>query len=315
MAGVEAAALDALAELLLAAGAGLPRAEAARRLGWPPERVDTTAAGLAALGAEIELDPNGLALRLAEPLARASFAAALAGVPDLAVEVCRVCESTNERARPGRGWRLCLSEAQTRGRGRRGAAWQQPFGSGLTMSLGAPLAAPGPGGLAIALAVAVAEVLAAAGYPGIRLKWPNDLYAGGGKLGGLLVEAHGGPAPGLVVGLGLNVRAAPRLPARATAALADLGPAPSRNCLAARVAEAMIAALARFAEAGFAPFAEGFAARDMLAGRRVGLSSGTAAWSGVARGVSGAGALMVETADGRLECVGADATVTTWREP
>lgn len=315
MSGADPVVLDALAELLLAQGAGVARTEAARRLGCSRAQLQAATHGLAALGALIECDPQRLALRLAEPLARERLAAALAGSPAVAVEVCRVCRSTNDRVRAGSGWRLCLAEAQTRGRGRRGALWRQPFGSGLALSLAAPCAPRRPAGLAIALAVAVAEALAAAGYPGIRLKWPNDLYTSAGKLGGLLVEAQGGPEPGLVVGLGLNVAVAPRVPGRPTAALADLGAAPSRNLLAPLVVRALIAAIAEFAHTGFAPFAARFAVLDLLAGRRVSLRDGNAVFEGVARGVSGEGAIVVETPDGRLERSGAEVTVTAWQRP
>jgi len=38
------------------------------------------------------------------------------------------------------------------------------------------------------------------------LKWPNDVYFNGRKLGGILIESPGGPLDRLVIGIGLNVQ-------------------------------------------------------------------------------------------------------------
>ncbi|MDR0341558.1 MAG: biotin--[acetyl-CoA-carboxylase] ligase, partial [Nocardiopsaceae bacterium] len=50
--------------------------------------------------------------------------------------------------------------------------------------------------------VAVAAAAAEAAAVECRLKWPNDVLAGAGKLAGILVE---GQAAGLVAGVGINV--------------------------------------------------------------------------------------------------------------
>lgn len=48
------------------------------------------------------------------------------------------------------------------------------------------------------------------------LKWPNDLLLGAGKLGGILLERSGDR---IVAGFGVNLKFAPDLPDRPTAAL------------------------------------------------------------------------------------------------
>src|SRR5690606_6599169 len=104
----------------------------------------------------------------------------------------------------------CLAEVQSAGRGRRGRAWRTPLGGGLALSLlkrfddgmGAL------GGLSLVAGVAAVRALADCGIAGVGLKWPNDLYAQGRKLGGILVEL-GGDATGpchAVIGIGLNLR-------------------------------------------------------------------------------------------------------------
>jgi BirA family biotin operon repressor/biotin-[acetyl-CoA-carboxylase] ligase len=49
------------------------------------------------------------------------------------------------------------------------------------------------------------------------LKWPNDLLLGGKKLGGVLLERSGDR---VVIGFGVNLAEAPKLPGRDAAALA-----------------------------------------------------------------------------------------------
>ena len=62
--------------------------------------------------------------------------------------------------------------------------------------------------VALTVAVAVIEAIDSL-YPDCRpgIRWPNDIEAGGRKLGGILperVETHDGPR--LLIGIGLNVR-------------------------------------------------------------------------------------------------------------
>jgi BirA family biotin operon repressor/biotin-[acetyl-CoA-carboxylase] ligase len=109
---------------------------------------------------------------------------------------------------------VVVADAQTRGRGRGGARFESPAG-GLYASL--LVAAPAealPGPLVAAAGVALAEAVEGVA-PGVvaRLKWPNDLLAGGRKAGGILVEAASGSrgegAP-VIVGIGVNLAAVPR---------------------------------------------------------------------------------------------------------
>ena len=98
---------------------------------------------------------------------------------------------------------VILAEEQTRGRGRRGRAWQAPPRSCVLMSVllfpSGPIA--GSSWLTALGAVAAAEVVEAeTGLPA-RIKWPNDVRIEGRKIAGVLVERNSG----VVIGLGLNV--------------------------------------------------------------------------------------------------------------
>jgi BirA family biotin operon repressor/biotin-[acetyl-CoA-carboxylase] ligase len=203
----------------------------------------------------------------------------------------------------------CLAEIQSHGRGRRGRAWQMPLGGGIALSLLkrfdggiASLA-----GLSLVAGIAAVQALEDCSIAEVGLKWPNDLVARSAKLGGILVELGGdsmGPCHA-VIGIGINVRldardgAAIDQPWIDLATLADGNP-PQRNRIAARLLVRLGAALDRFADAGFAGFADAYARHDMLHGRVVRVLRADVTRDGIAGGVDERGALRVAFADG--EC-------------
>ena len=91
--------------------------------------------------------------------------------------------------------RVALTDNQVAGRGRHGRVWQSPPGSGLALSVGYTFARQPANLAAITLAIGVGaiEALAVVGAAGVQLKWPNDLIANGGKLGGILTETQSLP--------------------------------------------------------------------------------------------------------------------------
>lgn len=95
---------------------------------------------------------------------------------------------------------------QSAGRGRRGRTWESPAGASLLCSFG--LVMPeGPASIGPIFALALAALETAANYlpandSRLRVKWPNDVWADGKKLAGLLGEARCGK---LALGIGLNL--------------------------------------------------------------------------------------------------------------
>ena len=220
-------------------------------------------------------------------------------------------DSTNSellrRAPPTRGSAILFAERQTGGRGRRGRAWSSPLAANLYMSASRQFAGglARLGGLSLVAGVATADALHALGYGGVRLKWPNDLLAGGRKLGGILVEGggeHAGPVRA-VIGLGLNVR----MPAAAAQGieqpwtdLASLGggDAASRNVIAGSVLDRLLAALELFEAEGLAPFLPRYERYDALRETEVEVLVGDRSHVGVASGIAADGALRVRLHDG-----------------
>ena len=223
-------------------------------------------------------------------------------LPGFTVEILPELDSTNSelmrRARAGPTEPVLLvAERQTAGRGRLGRSWQSAAGDSLTFSLGLPLAPADWSGLSLAVGVSLAENL----HPAVRLKWPNDLWVGDRKLGGILIEtASFGGAAGArrqaVIGVGLNIatRDAAGL-STPPAALSDLLADMDAPGVLQRIVPPLVRDVLRFQDAGFAAFHARFDARDALIGREVTLSDGT---TGTARGVAGDGSLLVHTAAG-----------------
>jgi BirA family biotin operon repressor/biotin-[acetyl-CoA-carboxylase] ligase len=199
----------------------------------------------------------------------------------------RTTTSTNDRARAlaiagAPHGTLVTATEQTAGRGRQGRTWTAAAGDALLMSL--VLRDP-PALLPLAAAVAVADAVTGTSGPEARIKWPNDVLLGGGKVAGILAE--GRPQEGwTVLGIGLNVAgSAARLPERA----ATLGRGPGD---VERVLVAVLAALEDVLALDELELLERFRARDALAGREVSWLGG----HGRAVGVDDAGRLVVEQA-------------------
>lgn len=201
--------------------------------------------------------------------------------------------------------RVCLTERQTEGRGRRGRHWVSPFAANVYLSMGWRFYA-GPaalGGLSLAVGVAVIRALSSLGVDGLGLKWPNDVLANGAKLGGILLELRGetdGPSE-VIIGIGINV-AMPAAPATAIdQAWTDLtslkGPV-SRNQLVAVLLVELQRCLHAFAREGFAAVHAEWQALDVFRGREVVLDAHREQVRGVVRGVDNNGALLLECADG-----------------
>lgn len=105
-----------------------------------------------------------------------------------------------------------LADHQTAGRGQRGNQWQAALGQNLTFSvLLRPtfLSAAQQFDLSIAVALAGYDTLRTLLGPAapVAVKWPNDLYVGQRKIGGILIEnsLRGTLLNTSIVGIGLNV--------------------------------------------------------------------------------------------------------------
>lgn len=155
--------------------------------------------------------------------------------------------STNTRAlelaREGaQGRWIILADAQTRGRGQRGADWHSPAGAGLYVSfLYRPNITPSQMSVMTLLAgIAVHDAINHFMPEAVSLKWPNDILVKSGahrgaKVGGILVESSTDTqrVNYLVVGIGVNLQGAPDMftPRARSLAQLELGSPPLRDSL------------------------------------------------------------------------------------
>lgn len=137
-------------------------------------------------------------------------------VGDIKIEAVDIIDSTNDemkrRAEGGEGeLSLLVAEAQTRGRGTKGRSFFSPDGTGIYMSLlFRPAYTPEECTLLTTMAAvsctrAIERVVGA--KP--RIKWVNDIYLDGRKVGGILTQAHLSKdcrdVEWAIVGIGINI--------------------------------------------------------------------------------------------------------------
>lgn len=226
------------------------------------------------------------------------------------LEVFSEIESTNSYLlkqrcpAPGR-YRVALAENQTAGRGRMDRSWYSPPSSGLCMSMAftfrhMPENLPS---LSLAIGTGIAQALERLGIRGIGLKWPNDIIARGGKLGGVLSEvvAANAGCVTVVVGIGLNVDLEDTdVNSRITSGVggaADLASCsdelPSRAVISAALIEHLYDTMVRFEVDGFSTFVKAWQQYDWLIGQKVTIETADGRAAGVAQGVDTDGALLL----------------------
>jgi BirA family biotin operon repressor/biotin-[acetyl-CoA-carboxylase] ligase len=221
-------------------------------------------------------------------------------LPGFSIEILPEIDSTNtelmRRAKNGQlDPILLVAERQTAGRGRQGRAWLGEVGHALTFSIGLPYQPRQWSGLSLAVGLSLAESL----HPDVQLKWPNDLWRQGKKLGGILIEASTqGQQSYAVIGVGLNIQ----LPAAADlrtppAALCEFWEGVTAPHALERLAAPLMASLQNFESDGFMPLQQRFDQRDALKGKTITTSDGQ---QGLCIGVDTHGALQMSTENGMI---------------
>jgi BirA family biotin operon repressor/biotin-[acetyl-CoA-carboxylase] ligase len=242
-------------------------------------------------------------------------------VPAGGVELFDTLPSTNSylmsRVAAGDWPSVCLVEHQSAGRGRRGRHWHSPYGRNLYVSV-AQRYESGPAslaGLSLAIGAALAQLLAGLGVAQVRLKWPNDVLCGGGKLGGILIELQGdtqGPC-WAVAGLGLNVNMLTADDGGIEQAWNSLARASGRTwdrtALAAQVVTTLYQVMQAFPNTGLEPWLATYARFDGLAGQAVRVDWAGERVDGVACGIAGNGALLLDCAGQQRQIWGGDVSV------
>jgi len=201
-----------------------------------------------------------------------------------------------------------IAEVQSRGRGRQGKNWDSPAGGlWITLALAVP-SAEAVSQSAMVTAHAVASVVL--NETGIRVlvKWPNDLLVNRRKVCGILAETLVQcEATTLLVGIGLNVNNIMRndqFP-RASSLSEELGHSLDTHRLRATILSMAEQDLRTLILLGFEAFAPWMNANLALRGEVVTVEFNDERESGRVAGLSGTGALLLESPDGSIKQVGA----------
>ena len=205
-----------------------------------------------------------------------------------------------------------MARRQMAGRGRKGREWFSQEGN---LALSALLIEDAPRAhlpqLSFVAALAAHKALRAlAGRRGradiadaLRLKWPNDILLGDEKLGGILLESEARSGRGgslVIIGWGMNLAGHPEHVRWPATSLAAHGLTLDAQDLAGYVQDSFARWHDLWRARGFAPVRAAWQRRAWGLGERLGVNTGKALLSGIFRELGEDGALMLETANGKV---------------
>lgn len=229
------------------------------------------------------------------------------------LEVFESIDSTNSylmrQSAPEPGHlKVAVTDNQTAGRGRHGRTWQSPPGAGIALSIAfsfASIPANLPG-LTLAIGLGVIRAMEGLEVGGVQLKWPNDLVAGDGKLGGILTEAQtqAGDAVTVISGIGLNIDLGAGLDLstesgwvqRAVDLKTRGTELPATEAIAGRIVDELYRTILNYEKSGLAPVLRDWQTRDWLFGRDLAVETAGQRVTGIGAGIGEDGALLVDTA-------------------
>ncbi|WP_214819709.1 MULTISPECIES: biotin--[acetyl-CoA-carboxylase] ligase [unclassified Exiguobacterium] len=213
---------------------------------------------------------------------------------------------------------LVISEEQTAGRGQLGRHWYNPKQVNIAASiiLRPDLPIRDASKLTLMAASAFARALNHR-HLDVTIKWPNDLLLNGKKIGGILTEmqTEGDRIQAVILGFGVNVNgeAVPQeLAHRATSLYLETGKRYRRSELLAELLAELEIEYDRFLEAGFDPIRVNWMRHAAYLNETITLNASRASRSGVMRGISEEGALLLE-ADGKIETI-YSAEIAVWND-
>ena len=202
---------------------------------------------------------------------------------------------------------ILIADTQTAGKGRLGRTWLSPPGRNLYMSMVVRPDIPPRDATALTLLSAVACASAITDHCGVpvSIKWPNDLIAGGRKIGGILTEIRADidRIYHAVVGIGINVNlSSEELPAEirqiATSVLIESNRSFNRTALAAEIIMEFDKWYGLLVIHGKKLIMEKWIELSATIGKQVRVAVGDLIYEGTAEGIDDEGLLIVKLADG-----------------
>jgi BirA family biotin operon repressor/biotin-[acetyl-CoA-carboxylase] ligase len=199
---------------------------------------------------------------------------------------------------------LVLAEEQTSGRGRKGRSFFSPRGENIYATFVLRLDVEQHRRLPMAVPLAVCRACEVF-CPDARIKWPNDIWIGGEKASGMLIDAEfAGSEVIAYPGIGINVNGDPTVNPELRGIATSLRRASGRPVPREELLARLCNELETWLEAPTQSLAREYRARNLLLGREILVHPPSGEpYPARATDVDADGALVVELADGRREAL------------
>lgn len=206
---------------------------------------------------------------------------------------------------------LVVADMQTAGRGRRGRGWSSPAGANVyfTLILKPDFKPEKASMLTLVMALAVAEGITETCGVKAWIKWPNDIVIEGKKVCGMLTElsVQQEYIQYVVIGAGINVHIqefAPEIAETATCLEQECGRQVPRAQLIVCIMRTFEKYYGKFVETLDFSMLKGVYDKLLVnCGREVRVLDPKGEYTGVSKGINGAGELLVELPDGSEQAV------------
>ncbi len=208
---------------------------------------------------------------------------------------------------------VCIAEQQTAGRGRRGKRWLSPNAENIYLSLKwcfeqMPVHLSL---VSLTVGLSIVKALQKMGLSGHGVKWPNDIYWQGLKMGGILIESvsssvepYNPSGLSLIIGIGLNINMSAsegeQIDQPWVSLSKVLGKRINRNQLLAVLLEHLINDLQHFNRLDLEQFQREWQQWDVLYEEQVRVLQQHQELSGVVRGLDAHGRIIIELISGQL---------------
>lgn len=215
--------------------------------------------------------------------------------------------SAEEAGFEGEGY-VFLSEAQTKGRGRMFREWKTTPLDSIAMTIlirpkilpsDAPTITP-------VLALSAVEALKEITGLDAQIKWPNDIFLGGKKIGGILTEMNAGmeEVKYIAIGMGLNINneaMGEELDNIGTSLKIYSGRSFNREIIIAKILNVFENNYENFKNYGLIHFGRSLKKHSSIIGKEVIVISGLEMIEGVAEDIDETGNLILRREDGRIK--------------
>ena len=173
---------------------------------------------------------------------------------------------------------ICLTESQTKGRGRNSKEWQSPKYENIYMSISFSTNQDLKffSSFSLVTALSVQKALTKHKFD-TKIKWPNDIYINSKKVGGILIETLSKDKNNIVVvGIGLNVFMKSNLKIDrewTSLILENESMSIDRNKIISDIVNELLVDKKTFEERGFGVFSNEFNELNILKNKKVSLSN------------------------------------------